>query len=141
MSGDACDGVDGGERRLGRHRYRIEGDTIAFVQQGFLHQAEVEAIHAEAEALLAARGGLFFLLDVTQGRGTAQQSIRWMARWHTRHRVSGVALFGFRPGLRVLLELMARGVSLLLREPWDHLLARDEAEARAWIAGVRARRG
>lgn len=124
---------------LGKHAYEIEGagDVVVLRAAGQLEPDEARELHRLCERVLAGRGRLYLLLDLTCGNELPSATRREMGRWNATHEVSGVAIFGLSPMRRAVLLLLANALSLVRRKPLPFVLAQSEAEARAWLAALR----
>lgn len=122
---------------LGKHAYEIEGDTVVLRSAGQLQPDEARELHQLCEGLLAEKGRLYLLLDLSCGSELPSATRREMGRWNATHEISGVAIFGMSPLRRALLLLLANALSLVRRKPLPFHLAQTEAEARTWLAALR----
>ncbi len=100
---------------------------------------DVVSLQAIVRELLATRGSCFLIADLKGMTGIDAEGRRSMAAWSKNHAdpVSGAALYGAGFATRALINLTLSAIKLLGQQQIEMSFVRDEAEARAWVAGRR----
>jgi len=141
--------ADGGERsmpevhRIGAHTTWLEDpDLIVLRLAGDVSLEDAEEINRRHFALSEGRPGVFMLVDMLglgsdtpAGRKTTSEAL-------TRMPLRGLAVCQARMEAKVMAKMVIAGVSLFKEEETGSFPVEyfdDEAEARAWIDGLRAR--
>jgi hypothetical protein len=128
--------------RLGAHRLSFDGELAEFVIEGPLELPESTAMHdLLARMLVDSAGRGFLLVDITRLTGVGPDVRRHMSAWNARHRLNACALFGGSFAMRTILTLAVKAIKFKDKDQLDVLFARDEPEARAWLAAHRAKPG
>ena len=118
--------------RIGPHLVRLEHDTLCMKFFGPCtpeHAAEFLGI---LDSNYEKHGMAHLISDQTQGALTPSQTRKVLATWPIRGRY-GVAVHGFSPPLRILMQLTTASRALLKRPTIDLYMATSEADARCWV--------
>lgn len=124
-------------RALGAHRVRQEGELVAIVLHGPLSLSEAQTFHGLVAEVLKQHGHAYVLADCQAGGALTAETRRWIAEWNRHHRVDGVALYGANLFVRTMISLVLNAISLLGSRAVPARFAKDEGEARAWLASLR----
>lgn len=130
--------------QIGRHSVHAEGDgdTVILRMRGKVALAELQACLRFIERCCDEKGLVFVLVDHSEVGETGPEVRRELATWARTRRCSGIAVCGASLGMRVVSGLLVRGIARIYDRP-DLIervgFFRTEAEARAFLAEVRAR--
>ena len=132
--------VMGSELTIGKHRVRIEDDTVLTEWIGTPEYEEVRAIHTQYEVVLAEHGHLFIVNDMRRSGMPNAQTRKFIAVWGQHRTIAGVVNFGASLPIRVLQAMILRALALLgNRPPIVIENCGNEAEAFAWIKTRRSK--
>ena len=124
---------------VGNHKVRVEGDIVFSRWQGVGSLAEIQAYHAIVERVIAERGQVYCLIDMSNTGRPTPEARQWMTEWSRRFHVNAVAGFGASFAVRVAVTLMMRAVRFFKGSEFLTEFFETEAEARAFLAAERAR--
>jgi hypothetical protein len=130
----------GAWRSLGNHKVRVEGDIVFSVWDGPSTLAEVQALHAIYERVIAERGRAYSLIDLRKAHTPPPDTRRWINDWSERYQLAAVACFGASFTVRTVSTLLVRAIRLV-RGPIGGRVEffETEAQARAFLASQRSR--
>jgi hypothetical protein len=125
--------------RVGKHRYRIEGDVFVSINDGPISLTEMQTMMGQVQTAVETRGVRFFLMDLTRAEAPSAEARRWMAQ-NRYEGIEATAGYGASRTLRVLSDLMRRALDVLhgssqKRAPFR--LFETEAQARAFFDELR----
>jgi hypothetical protein len=127
------------EHRAGKHLIRVESDDFMTLEfHGPISASDTRAILRAHDQRLLAQGRLFLLCLVSENGGMTPE-----ARAELKHRpknlpASYIAYVGAPYAKRVILEMLLRATTVLTRAKTTHRFFEHEAEARNWLAAMRA---
>lgn len=124
---------------VGAHQVRCEPSVVFCRYVGALSLTDIKAVHAILDREIAEHGRTFFLVDARQFPGASPEVRKWLASGAGYHKLGGVVFFGASATVEAsatMIERASRMVSKLSSPPIRFFAT--EAEARAWIAELRA---
>lgn len=124
--------------RFGQHLVTQDGDLVKAQIVGAVSRAEAVAFHDMLAQLLAEHGRCYLLVDLTRLASISPEARRYVGEWNRTHRVTAGAAFGASFPARAAIMLLLNAVRLMNRDAPEIFLARDETEARRWLAARRA---
>lgn len=125
---------------IGKHRAKIEGDSIFFVTQGCFVLEELQLLIAHAARIKNEHGRLFVLFDSYQSAGIDSGARRFRPESDQISYVPDLqVVFGASFALRVVLTMMNRANQLLRRNATPARLFDSEKEAREFFEKERER--
>lgn len=115
-----------------------EGDILRVQIAGNMDVAEMEVLNELSEAHFVEWGYVLLLADATHTRSITPAARRLQSE-RLQHvlRPSYTAVFGANTAMRLLSNLVQRGLFLLTRRTYTVSFHKDEAEARAVLATQR----
>ena len=130
----------GAWRSFGNHKLRVEGDIVFSVWDGPSTLAEVQALHAIYERVIAECGRAYSLIDLRRAQNPPPDARRWINDWSERYQLAAVACFGASFTVRTVATLLVRAIRLV-RGPVGGTMDffETEAQARAFLASQRTR--
>lgn len=127
--------------QIGAHRLDIEGATVVCRYQGTISLEEIQRVHEVLAAVLAAHGHCYQLIDLQQVKTVEPAQRRWVSQWAQTHTLEAVLCFNASSLMFHLVGLMSRAIHFFREDKRPIVLVlKDEAEARAKIAELEARR-
>lgn len=123
---------------IGSHKLAVEDDIVVLTQIGDHTQAEVVQVTAVMAAVLAEKGSVFFLHDLTHAAKTEPEARRYIAEWTKQNRLAGIAIFGGSLAARAVASLALAAIRLFRGYSIPTVFVATEAEARVWIATQRS---
>ena len=129
----------GAWQSIGNHKLRVEGDIVFSVWDGPSTLAEVQALHAIYERVIAERGRVYCLVDMTNSQRPPPEARQWATEWGRRFHIDAIAGFGASFPLRVASKLLLRAIRFFKGSEFTMEFFETEAEARAFLATERAR--
>lgn len=111
---------------------------LQFVGKASLDETKV--FHAILARRLAERGRCYLLIDLGGLTAIGADSRRFIGEWNREHKITAGAAFGASFAVRVMVTLLLTTIKLMNRDPPEVFIARDEAEARRWLAAQQAAR-
>ena len=123
--------------RFGAHAVELEDDLVIARFRGVLTVAEAQVFTAHVDAITAARGPVYTVLDMRQALGPEPQAREWIGQWGKHAQIHASAVFGANTVLRVVLTLLSNATRLLFRRSPPLGFCADELEARAWVVEQR----
>jgi len=132
-------GIGGSIVAIGRHQGHLDGELLALEVRGMMTAADVRSLQAIVGERLSTQGRCFIIADLKAMTGIDAEGRRSMAQWSKDHAdpVSGAALYGAGFATRALINLTLSAIKLIGHQQIEISFVRDEAEARAWVAGQR----
>lgn len=122
------------EESIGPHRVRVDGDTVLTRYVGVPELADIKAIHARFERVLAEHGRVLLINDMRRSGIPSSETRAWIADWARHHPIAGIVTFGASLPIRVLQGLLLRAASMLgSKPPFEMVHCASEAEAHAWV--------
>lgn len=124
----------------GQQSWWREDDVIVSRWVGACTMAELEAFFRFAEPILRVLPRPFLMIDNTRAQPARPEVRRQLVEWARAHRVGGgVVIFGADLPTRTIGMLLINALGLLSHSDLAKRVqfVRDEAAARAWIAGRR----
>jgi hypothetical protein len=126
--------------QLGLHQVEIDSDIVITRLHGALTLEHMQAWCLIADGVIAEHGGMFSIGDYRGAGAIPPQVRRWVGEWSGSAKIRGMALFGASPVLRVIMMMIARAGVLLRKFKAPTVFVATEAEARAWVSELRARK-
>lgn len=136
--GDGSGARDGEAYMFGQHRVTVDGELVALRFVGAAGFAEVVGFHELLAQVLAERGRCYVLVNMVELTGIEARARRFVAEWNRRQQITAGAVYGAGFTARVFVKLLLNTVRLLNANSPEVHIARDEAEARRWLAARRA---
>jgi len=125
---------------IGRHTVTLEDDdTIVVRIHGDVDVATAREFLARVDEVNARIGRAFLIIDQTRPGTIRPEAQRLSIDWATRQQVSGAVLFGASLLQHTVYSLMLSTARLLRPDLFPVRFAKDELEARAWVAAQRVR--
>jgi|JI9StandDraft_2_1071091.scaffolds.fasta_scaffold225696_2 hypothetical protein len=118
---------------FGPHRVTVEGERVRLKFVGKATYAETVAFH-ELLAGVLERGRCFVLVDLTELAGVDPKARRYIGEWNRSHRITAGAAFGASLTGRAFVTLLLNAIRLMNSSAPEIYMARDESEARQWLA-------
>lgn len=129
------------QHQIGAHRVDVEGATVICRYQGAISVEEIKLVHDVIDGVLKKQGHCFQLLDLHTVQTLEAPVRRWISKWAQRHTLEAVLGFNASSLMFVLTGLMARAIYFMRKDKRPTvLILKDEAEARAMVAELQARR-
>jgi hypothetical protein len=125
------------ERRLGKHWYRIEEDTVFVRWAGPITKDEMQELLHLHEANLKRHPFIFAFYDLTVAKPLDSESRRMVGEWARSHRLAAIAGFGGSLLMRTIMNLMGNAIRLRNGNAPRILFAEREDEARERLAQYR----
>lgn len=126
---------------LGRHRYRIDGDTLWAVALDEINAEEGLLMCEKLLQVYREHGYVFEILDVRQGGAMGAEARRVNAAWHRDHPIEvEVIVLGANVLLRTVVTLFSNAVRLLGRSQLRVQFVASEEEALARVVSLRDKR-
>lgn len=118
---------------FGPHRVTVDGEMVQLKFVGKATYAETVAFH-ELLAEVLERGRCFVLVDLRELDGIDPRARRYIGEWNRSHRITAGAAFGASFTGRAFVTLMLNAIRLMNTNAPEIYMARDEPEARRWLA-------
>lgn len=119
--------------QVGKHLAKIEGDTLYFRLVGDLNLQEVLEYFKLAEKVVADRGSVYLVDDIS-GLGSVPPEVRRAAGdWLGNSSCHGVALYGGSVAARTIALLVVGVTRMLGKLSFPIVFVKSEQEARDWI--------
>lgn len=126
--------------QIGTHVARVEGDTLFFHPVGDLNLQEVLEYFKLAEQVVAQRGGVYFIDDISK-LGSAPPEVRRVAGdWLGHNPCLGVALYGGSVAARTIALLVVGVTRMLGKLSFPIVFVKSEQEARDWVKAQHRKR-
>lgn len=127
----------------GRHEFWYEGDLLGVRFRGPITQEAVEALRDAVNAVADEHPRSYLIADLHECTGIDPEARKFMAEWSREpdRGLVGTAVYGTGFMLRTLVTLTIKAIKLLGKSRSELLFFKDEAEARDWVRGERARPG
>jgi len=119
---------------FGPHRVTEDGEMVHLKFVGKATYAETVAFHELLARVLGERGRCFVLVDLTELTGVDAKARRYIGEWNRSHRITAGAAFGASFTGRAFVTLMLNAIRLMNTNAPEIYMARDESEARRWLA-------
>ncbi len=125
--------------RIGKHRFRIEGDIFVSINEGPISLADMQAMMSKIEHAVENNGVRYYLMNLARAEAPSPEARRWMAQ-NPYEGIHATAGFGASRTLRILSDLMRRAMGLLDRDKnrTPFRLFETEVEARAFFGSLRS---
>lgn len=124
--------------RIGRHEFSIDNDLVFIRWVGSPAAPEIREMQAQVERVAKEYGFVYMLLDMSQAEIPDAEARRVSSDWAGHHLIRGLAHYGQSWPIRMVETLILRGIQLLGKQLAPTVFAKDEREARDWLAGQRA---
>lgn len=129
------------EHQIGAHRIDVEGAIVICRYQGAISVEEIKLVHDVIDGVLKKQGHCYQLLDLHTVQTLEPPVRRWISKWAQTHTLEAVLGFHASSLMFVLTGLMARAIYFMRKDRRPTVLVlKDEAEARAMVAELNARR-
>lgn len=130
-----------GEHHIGQHVCRFEEpDFLVIELKGPMLPGQASSLARVHDAALIAQGRLFVLCDLRAGcewSPSARAELKNRPKNLPHH---SVAYVGVAPAVRIVLDMVVRGVQLFAKTKLTHRFFDDEHAARVWLASERPRK-
>jgi hypothetical protein len=129
------------QHMIGAHRIDVEGASVVCRYQGPISLEEILRVHDVLEAVLSKEGRCYQLIDMHAVKTLGPEERRWVSQWAKTHTLEAVLCFRASSLMFHLVGLMARAIYFLRQDKRPIVLVlKDEAEARAMVGELEARR-
>lgn len=117
------------------HTTAVQNDLVEVRIDGSLSLSDSQHIYGLIGRVLAERGYVLTLFDLSQAALPSQDSRKWISHWFQEHDVTqiAVATFGTSLVVRTVNRMFDSAVSLLTRNPTPARHFSRAADARAWL--------
>ena len=116
-----------------------EPDTLFSFGVGETDGESMRAFNKHCEALAARHGKLYLITDMTRSTGMTPEARKLSTEYSSGNPFNGMVFFGASFTMRTIVNMMVRAGQLLGRNDGAMQFVQNEAEARAWIADLRAK--
>lgn len=122
------------------HLVNISEDLVEVRVVGSLRLSDSQHIYHHCDRVLAERGYVLALFDLSSAALPTQESRQWISHWFKNQDVGrmAVATFGTTLLVRTVNRMFDSAVSFLSGSPAPTRHFSNEAEARAWLAERRS---
>jgi hypothetical protein len=113
----------------------VKDDLVTVLVVGSLSLSDSQSIYGQIGEVLAERGYVLALFDLSRAAVPAQESRKWISHWFRDHDVTriAVATFGTSLLVRTVNRMFDSAVHLLTGKPSPARHFSTAAEARAWL--------
>ncbi len=119
---------------------RLDSDVLELCHDGPMTLAECMVLRRVLDEVRAELGHCFMLVDMHRGTSIEPEARKYMAEWSKdpRQKLAGAAVYGVSFGMRTISTLMINAIKLMGKLQTEVMFAKDETDARRWIAEQRA---
>ncbi len=129
------------QTQIGAHRIDQEGAVVVCRYQGVISLEEIKRVHDVLDAVLEKEGRCYQLIDMQTVNTLGPEQRRWVSQWAHTHTLEAVLCFRASWVMFHLVGLMTRAIYFLRKDKRPIVLVlKDEAEARAKVVELEARR-
>lgn len=125
--------------RIGAHTIIEEGELLMLRLVGDVSLEEMQQVIAAIDSVIERCGYFAVIGDVRELRAVSPEARKFAGRWENVQRSYGTAIFGASFGIRTLIGLLSRAITLFRGEGKTSALEffKTEEEARSWLQSRR----
>jgi hypothetical protein len=127
----------------GRHEFWYEGELFGVRFRGSITRRDVEVLRQAVEAVAEEHPRSYLLIDLHGSTGIDPEARKYLVEWSKvpEQGLVGTVVYGTGFVMRSLVTLSINAIRLLGHLKGEFHFFKDEAEARRWADGHRARTG